>query len=246
MVEYGIPSLPRSKINKEIFVDLLQRTFDNATTDNLDKIQRIVNVAIKQKHGALLIISSDAEGEADRLENQSTKIKRVELDDSLVRNVTSIDGATLLDITGTCYSIGVILDGIATPKGSSERGSRYNSAVRYIENNKGKCVAVIISEDGMVNLYPELKPRIRRSEVAKHLEDLRSISTADVLDSDEYRIAMNWLTDYKFYLSPEQCNEINQLKNRCEDKPRTNPFAIHIVYYDLMPNSEMNESYFLD
>ena len=60
-------------------------------------------------------------------------------------NVTSIDGATLLiSRKGICYSIGVILDGKATNKGKSERGARYNSAVRYVENNKKKCVAVII------------------------------------------------------------------------------------------------------
>lgn len=58
------------------------------------------------------------------------------LDKSLIRNVASIDGAILLDSTGICHSIGVILDGIATEKGRSDRGARYNSAVRYVENNK--------------------------------------------------------------------------------------------------------------
>ena len=246
VVEYGVPSLPRLKINRETFHDLLQRTFDTATPDNLSKMCEIVDAATSQKHGALLIISSDAEGEAERLNNQSTKIKPTELNESLIRNVTSIDGATLLDVTSTCYSIGVILDGIATPKGTSERGARYNSAIRYVENNYGKCVAVIISEDGMVDLYPDLKPRIRQSEITKQLETLRSISTVDVLDDDKYRIAMNWLRKHGFYLSLEQCDEINQLKRACEKKPRTDPFAIHIVYPDLKPSPEMNESYFLD
>ena len=164
----------------------------------------------------------------------------------LVRNVTSIDGAILLDVTGTCYSIGVILDGMAMTNGNPERGSRYNSAVRYVEGNKGKCVAIIISEDGMVDLYPSLKPRIQKSKIEKHLCDLRSISTADVVDSNRYRLAMNWLTDHEFYLSSDQCNEINEIKNRCENKPRTDPFAVTIVYSDLTPNQEMNDSYFLN
>ena len=246
MVEYGDPGLPKPKVNKEKFNDLLQRTFTNATSEDLGKMWENVNTAINQKHGALLIISSEAESEADRLSNQSTKIKPVLLSESLVRNITSIDGATLLDITGTCYSIGVILDGMAIPKGTSNRGARYNSAIRYVECHYGKCVAVIISEDGMVNLYPDLRPRIQKSEITKHLEILRSISTVNLLDDDKYRIAMNWLSEHRFYLSSEQCDETNQLKRVCVEKPRTEPFTIRIIYDDLESNPEMNESYFLD
>ena len=246
VVEYGAPSLPKPKINEEVFNDLLQRTFDEATPDDLAKIWDITNEAIKQKHGALLVILSDAEGESERLKNQSTKIKPTKLDKSLVRNVTSIDGAVLLDVTGTCYSIGVILDGIATAKGNPERGSRYNSAIRYVENDKNKCVAIIISEDGIVNTYPNLKPRIRRSSIEKYFRDLRSTSTADIVDNDKYRIVMNWLTEHEFYLSLDQCNEINKIKKQCENKQFTDPFAIRILYHDLTPNPEMNNSYFLD
>ena len=245
VVEYGNPSLPRPKINKETLNDLLQRIFDETTPDDLAKIWNIVNVATSQKHGALLIISSDAAGESKRLKNQSTEIKPTKLDESLIRNVTSIDGAVLLDVTGTCYSIGVILDGIATAKGNPERGSRYNSAIRYVEN-KDRCVAVIISEDGMVDLYPNLEPRIRRSDIEKYLRDLRSTSAVDIIDNDKYRIAMNWLTDHEFYLSLDQCYEVNKIKKQCENKTFTDPFAIRIRYRDLIPNSKMNDSYFLD
>lgn len=73
----------------------------------------IVDAATRQKHGALLVISGDAKGEAERLNNQSTRIRATKLDESLVGSVTSIDGAVLLDIAGTCYTIGVILDGEA-------------------------------------------------------------------------------------------------------------------------------------
>ena len=36
-------------------------------------------------------------------------------------------------------------------KGNPERGSRYNSAVNYINNNKNS-IAVVISEDGMIDI----------------------------------------------------------------------------------------------
>ena len=67
------------------------------------------------------------------------------LNDSLIRNVTSIDGAVLLDSHGVCHSIGVILDGIATNKGTSARGARYNSAVRYVDGNKKKIPSTVDS-----------------------------------------------------------------------------------------------------
>ena len=126
-VEYGIPGLPEPKINRNVFDDLLQRTFSGTTPDILDKLWKIADAATGQKHGALLIISSDAGGEVERLNNQSTKIKPTELDESLVRNVTSIDGAVLLDIVGTCHAIGVILDGEAVSDETSERGARYSA-----------------------------------------------------------------------------------------------------------------------
>ena len=246
IVEHTNPRLPKLKINKEIFNDLLNRVFLEISTEDLEKLWKIVDTATMQKHGALLIISSEAKKEAIRLSKQSTKIEPTLLNESLIRNVTSIDGATLLDSKGVCHSIGVILDGIATDKGTSERGSRYNSAVRYVENNKKKCIAVIISEDGMVNLYPVLLPRIKKSDVENNLQRLREIVSEEILDDDNYRITMNWFEDHKFYLTQDQCDEINKIKTECNEKERKDPYRIFILYNDLKPNPEMDESYFID
>ena len=81
-VKYGSPNLPKPKINKEIFNDLLQRTFGMVTSNDLDKMWNIVGEATNQTRGALLIISSDTEDESERLKNQSTKIKPTKLDES--------------------------------------------------------------------------------------------------------------------------------------------------------------------
>jgi len=246
IIEHTHPRLPKSKINKEMFNDLLKRTFLEISTEDLEKLGKIVDTATKQKHGTLLIISKDADTEAVRLSNQSTYIEPTMLNESLIRNVTSIDGAVLLDSHGICHSIGVILDGIATNKGTSARGARYNSAVRYVDNNKKKCVAVIISEDGIVDLYPELLPKIRKSEIEKHLNNLRNISSKDVLDNDEYRKTMNWLDKHQFYLSQEQCDEINKIIPICNEKEKKDPYQMFILWNDLKPNPEMDESYFID
>lgn len=244
IVEHTNPRLPKVKINQEVFEDLLKRIFLDISTEDIENLRKLVDTATMQKHGALLIISNEAESEALRLANQSTDIKPTMLNESLIRNVTSIDGAVMLDNHGVCHSIGVILDGIATDKGTSARGARYNSAVRYVEKNNKKCVAIIISEDGMVDLYPELLPKIKKSEIEKYLNKLRIQSEKEVLDSEEYHDIMRWFDGHEFYLSQEQCDEINQIKTLCNDKEKSDPYRIFVLWNDLVPNLEMNDSYF--
>ena len=60
----------------------------------------------------------------------------------------------LIQPDGTCHAIGAILDGLATEKGDSSRGSRYNSAVRYVNSSKYPVLAVVVSEDGWIDLLP--------------------------------------------------------------------------------------------
>jgi hypothetical protein len=246
IMEYANPSLPKQKIDKVNFDDLLKRVFIHISDDDLDRLWNIVNTATVQTRGTLLIISSEAENESLRLQNQSTKIEPLVLNESLIQNITSIDGATLLDSKGICHSIGVILDGTATKKGKSERGARYNSAVRYVENNKKKCVAVIISEDGMINLYPDLLPRIKKSDIEKNLNELRTLTGEKILDNERYWRVMGWFENHKFYLSQDQCNEINSLKRLCNDKPLIDIYQVFVLWNDLTPNADMDESFFLE
>ena len=208
-------------------------------------IWRIVNESAKQKHGTLIIISGEAEKESKRLEQQSTKIEPTLLDEDLMWKVTSIDGAVLLDPSGMCHSIGVILDGLSVPKGDPARGSRFNSAVRYVEMKKGKCVAVIVSEDGMADLYPKLKLRIEKSEIVKHLNRLISAVGKETVDYDECEPLMLWFIEKEFYLSQEECDKINQLKTTFEEK-WIQDRNLRYVFRDLQPNPGMNDSYFLN
>ena len=239
------PGFQHPKINKSQFDDLLERTFQNIPSKNRTDVWRMVNESIKQKHGALIIITSEAEEESKRLEQQSTKIEPTLLDEDLIRKVTSIDGAVLLDPSGVCHSIGVILDGLSVPKGDPARGSRFNSAVRYVEMKKGKCVAVIVSEDGMADLYPKLKLRIEKSEIIKHLNRLISAVGKETVDYDECEPLMLWFIEKEFYLSQEECDKINQLKTTFEEKWIRDRSARYI-FHDLQPNPEMNDLYFLN
>jgi DNA integrity scanning protein DisA with diadenylate cyclase activity len=71
---------------------------------------------------------------------------------SFIRQLTQIDGAMLLDTEGYCHAIGLILDGLASEHGDAARGARYNSAIRYVETSTHNCLAVVVSDDGLINL----------------------------------------------------------------------------------------------
>jgi hypothetical protein len=164
----GVPSLPSDPVGEEEFRDQVRRRF-NKTSANGDELWRIIKDAARQKHGTMIVVTSDAAGEADRLEEQSTVLRKpVPLTEEILLMLTSIDGAVPVDPSGLCYAAGVILDGNAVKgKGDSSRGARYNSAIRYIHaaEKNSECLALVISEDGTINLVPGLKEKTLRSEI---------------------------------------------------------------------------------
>lgn len=128
-------------------------------------MQIIFEEIIHQEHGTVLIIIQNTAGlnnnvdeEAKRIIRDSTgiKIRPTEVEKDFIISVTSIDGALIVDDTGLCYGIGMILDGSATIKGKPERGARFNSTKRYIKSCKEKdmkVMGVVLSEDGMVDVF---------------------------------------------------------------------------------------------
>ena len=149
---YGLPSLPRTRLSRPRFRRDLKRTFGLSDPAKVERLWDVVLEASRQKHGTLLVITTEALAEADRLKLQCTLVEPVPLTPLITRLVTSIDGAVLLDPEGYCYSIGVILDGRASGRGNSARGARYNSALRYVESSDYPCIAVVVSEDGLVDV----------------------------------------------------------------------------------------------
>ena len=149
---YGLPTLPRPRLNKLRFKRDLKRTFDITKPEKITRLWEVVLEASRQPKGTLLVITTEALAEADRLKLQCTLIEPVPLTPLITQLITAIDGAVLLDPEGYCYSIGVILDGKASGHGTSTRGARYNSAVRYVESSPYPCLVVVVSEDGMVDV----------------------------------------------------------------------------------------------
>ncbi|GAA4376937.1 diadenylate cyclase [Hymenobacter koreensis] len=159
---YGLPSLPHTRLSRSQFRRSLRHTFGITDAGKVERLWDVLLEASRQSHGTLLVITTEALAEADRLKLQCTLIDPVQLTPLITRLVTAIDGAVLLDPEAYCYSIGVILDGKASGRGSSTRGARYNSALRYVESSPYPCVAIVVSEDGLVDILtkdnlPELE-----------------------------------------------------------------------------------------
>ena len=153
--ENMIPKIPdKEKGISNEKIELLKRTFD---INDTSKFEKIIQKAVSQKHGTIVVFEENANDEANRLEESGLSITPIDISTGiLVPEITSIDGALICDVDGICYSIGTILDGIKSEKTDSSRGARYNSAIRYIERQKNiqkKTFIVVVSEDGYVNCF---------------------------------------------------------------------------------------------
>lgn len=156
LVEDGKPVLPRKELKGEGLGDRLKKVFPDAGDLNVSTLRGFCQEAAKQEKGTVVVISVDAEEEAERLKGQCTPVKQCD-HRGLVDSMTAIDGAVLLDPTGTCHAIGVILDGTAEAGGGkAARGSRYNSTCNYVrtalQERKQKSMALIVSEDGHTDI----------------------------------------------------------------------------------------------
>lgn len=151
-VTYGQPHLPKERLNAADFHRTVERTFPAMTGDEVATLWTLVSAATEQRHGTMVVVSVGAQIEATRLGTQAIATASTALTPGLMRLITAIDGAVLIDTHNHCHAIGAILDGLATEAGDPARGARYNSAVRYVASSAHACLAIVVSEDGMINV----------------------------------------------------------------------------------------------
>lgn len=236
---FGVPRLPRSLIKEATYKSTFRRLFKDVSTGDEDTSWQIVQAAIQQRHGTMIVVSDAAERETKRLQNQSTPIAPVALSAELVRRVSGIDGAILIDKHGVCWALGVILDGTATEHGNPARGARFNSAVRYLSSQgETPTLLLVISEDGSVDMIPTLRPQIARSSIERRIARLRQCTF------DNFHKTRNWLREHSFYLSAAQCDAVNEQIARIEGPPR-DPRILHIETGKFEPHPDMDDSYYL-
>ena len=129
-------------------------------TYNETAILDMVNCARRQSHGTTIIVSEAAVSESERLAeaDRAIRIEPIPVDEKTFLALSAIDGAILIDTSGVCYAIGAILDGVIGKTGNIARGARYNSAITYVDYEaelKNKSVAIIVSADDTVDIYPD-------------------------------------------------------------------------------------------
>ena len=145
--------IPEAKLDENMFRRKCAEKFDGKYNN---AIFNILEAAADQPHGTMIVISKDAEKETDSIisKGKGIAISKVDLttqSKEMITGLCSIDGAVMIDTYGNCTGIGLILSTPNTGKGNPERGSRYNSAVNYINKYK-HCIIVVISEDGMIDI----------------------------------------------------------------------------------------------
>lgn len=238
-VSLGIPGLPQPKLLRKDFAELADRVLGSGEDVDLQGMWEVVQVAVDQRHGCLLVFGHDAQAEARRLSAQCIVVANANFDKELFDLITRIDGAVLCDCSGRIHAVGAILDGSACQGCTSARGARYNSAVRYVGGEAVARVAVVVSEDGDVELLPMLNPRIHREQIEIVLGQLKQAVTAEPRDVGAMNRALGWLDIHRFYLSAEQCERANRLRDLGQAG-----LNVRVIYRDFTAHPSLDDSYF--
>jgi hypothetical protein len=257
-VKYRRPRLPKERFNQDQFCDYLYLLFGiDKNQESLNFLIEAISAAVDQCHGTMIVVTPEAESETERLSYQSTCITPILASKEIISHLSSVDGAIVMSPDGFIHSFGVILDGVATQNGNPARGARFNSAIRYVDgqkNNNVNSLAVIVSEDGYVNFYPSLRPRIQRSYVDQLLNDLDKYSRfSQDFDEDQSISTLSRLEKLRFYLLKSDIERANIAKNiivsfingkRSEEMSRTGLGYIMYEIQDFIFDPAMTEAYY--
>lgn len=241
-VSYDQATLPKPILNKCLFRDVIRRTIG---VTNIERIWNIFQHTLGSGHGTTIVVSEDPASEIERLGNEALAIKPEYLDYKDVMRLGEIDGAVFLGPDGRCYAFGVILDGLATTSGDRARGSRFNSAVRYQRTSSVGTVVIVISDDGTVNLIPTLMPQVSRREVEDAVQAFCVYSGKKDNGGEEWARRNERVKELAFYLNEEQCGRVNKAYEE-EMNSRLTSGQVVISRRPLQPNSDMDESFFIE
>ena len=241
-VAYGHATLPKQILDKSLFKDVADRTVGTA---EVERIWDIFQCALDGGQGTTIVVSKDPVSELQRLSQEALSVKPEYLDHKDVARLGRVDGAILLGPDGRCYAFGVILDGLATSSGNRARGARFNSSVRYQRTAKPGTMIIVISDDGTVDLVPNLMPRVSRQEVEEAVQAFCEYSGSEANDGEEWARQNRQVEQLKFYLNEDQCSRVNEAYEKEMDS-RLASDGIKMHREPLQPNPDMDESYFLD
>lgn len=193
----GRPEVPQLGVHVRITQTISER-LGEYPQGALEQLEQGIKEILASSQGAIIVLTSHASSEAGdsrmqgRLGQQGTRVRPRSIEARHLVEVSRIDGAVILDLSGYLHAFGVILDGTSPQVGAipippppaslrervnarirrnqqlktqraerslpdPSRGARFNSAASYVlsrlAENERVC-AVVISEDGMVNVLP--------------------------------------------------------------------------------------------
>jgi hypothetical protein len=247
-VMFGQPYLPRLSGYESKLRQDLPRFFAGISAEASELLVSLVRQAERERHGTLMVISAEAAAESERLKNQATPVEPCRLTPELLGHLTGIDGAVLVDANGHCHAIGVILDGLASVHGDPGRGARYNSAIRYVQSATEReisTLAIVVSEDGGVNLIPDPPPMIKRSRISAAVAEMEQISRAAPIPRRRYNDLYDWLRLHRFYLLKDDCESLNSSVREIERRlAEEEPSDVWVVRQTFEPDPRMQPSFY--
>lgn len=243
-IRHEVPELPVSRLNRTEFESLFKILLPDTPARNVAKLFELAEAACKQRHGTVLVFSPHAKEESERLALQATRIVPKQANSRILKNITAIDGAVLIDTEGVCHAIGVILDGMAIQGGDTGRGARYNSTLRYVSSMGERgfaCVAIIVSEDDTAEVVPRLPRQIERVILAEKEAELDQM-LGDGFHFGKSFDLMTWLEKHRFYLSESVCEKANRFAIRHNDElMRERGMKFHRA--EFKPDPRMSENF---
>ncbi len=242
-VDNGRPLLPRPRISPERFRETAERLFEGIDERSISRLWALALAGSEAAHGTMIVITEAAEEEVRRLAPQAIRIEPNYLTPSTIHLLTDIDGAVLLSPDGRCHAGGVILDGLAEGKGDAGRGARYNSAVRYLQRSQSSCMIVIVSEDGMIDVHPELRRLVLRADVTSAVDDFLRAAYSDQPNFELISKARERVSALQFYLHEDQAQALNVATQHVEDA-RFSSSGMRIEYRSFEVDPLLNDSYF--
>lgn len=211
---YGVAKLPQEYFDQESFIANYIRLFPLSSVEDGLHLWNLLKVQIKQEYGSMIAVTEDAAIEATRLNKQGTSIVPTRLTESLLQSISGIDGTILLDPYGFCHAFGVILDGEVNDACTPSRGSRYNSAVRYVYSEGRRALAIVASDDKTIDIIPKIRRLVSRSLLERYIKTFIASTIENFHDS------RNWLDKHRFYINAEQCEQLNTTIDRLDNIPR--------------------------
>ena len=239
-VAYEHATLPKPILDRELFRDVAHRKIDSV---KVERIWDIFQCALDNDHGTTIVVSEDPVSEIERLGQEAMAIKPEYLDHKDVARLGRIDGAIVLGPDGRCYAFGVILDGLATSSGDRARGARFNSSVRYQKTSAIGTLVIVISDDGTVDLIPNLMPRVSRQEVEDAVRLFCEYSAVEGNDGEEWERRNRRVEGFRFYLNEEQCDRVNESYEKEMDS-RLASGGTKLNRKRLRPDPNMEDSHF--